>query len=103
MVAGIEILAQKSQKQGGLALSPSLDQIPQYAMISSQYAPQVLAVLYSLFWSWIDLDIKRIQPWFQMSRPEGATAEDSLLLDYPYTFVAWVPFKAAQRSLALDL
>ena len=98
MVAGIELLAQKSQRQGGLALSPSLKEIPQYAMITSQYVPQVLAVCYSLVWSWIDLDVKRMQPWFEMSKPGGATALNSLLLDYPYTFVAWVPFKAVKNK-----
>lgn len=97
MVAGIELLAQKSQRQGGLALSPSLKEIPQYAMITSQYIPQVLAVCYSLVWSWIDLDVKRMQPWFELSKPGGALATDSLLLDYPFTFMAFVPFKAAQR------
>ena len=97
MVAAIEILAQKSQKQGGLALSPSLDEIPQYAMITSQYVPQILAVCYSMVWSWIDLDVKRMQPWFEMSKSDGALARDSLLLDYPFTFVASVPFVAGKR------
>ncbi|KAK7954548.1 hypothetical protein PG988_015242 [Apiospora saccharicola] len=32
-----------------------------------------------------------------MSKPGGAPAEDSLLLDYPSAFFAWVPFKAASR------
>lgn len=103
MVAAIELLAQKSQRQGGLALSPSLKEIPQYAMITSQYIPQVLAVCYSLVWSWIDLDVKRMQPWFEMSKPGGALAGDSLLLDYPYTFVAFVPVQAAQRKWVFGL
>ncbi|KAG9250888.1 uncharacterized protein F5Z01DRAFT_335474 [Emericellopsis atlantica] len=98
MIVGIELLAQKSAQQGGLALSPSLDEIPQWARISSEYVPQVLAVAYSLVWSWVDLDVKRMQPWFEMSKPEGALARDSLLLDYPFTFVAFVPFVAIQRK-----
>ncbi|KAI6782432.1 Protein of unknown function (DUF3433) [Emericellopsis cladophorae] len=98
MIVGIELLAQKSAQQGGLALSPSLDEIPQWARISSEYVPQVLAVAYSLVWSWVDLDVKRMQPWFEMSKPEGALAKDSLLLDYPFTFVAFVPFVAAKRK-----
>ncbi|KAK8058289.1 hypothetical protein PG994_008737 [Apiospora phragmitis] len=32
-----------------------------------------------------------------MSKSGGAPAEDTLLLDYPSTFFAWVPFKAASK------
>jgi hypothetical protein len=41
--------------------------------------------------------VKRITPWLMLSSEEGATAENSLLLDYPYDFIAFVPFKAAKR------
>lgn len=93
----IEVLAQLSRSRGGLALSRTQDEIPQYAMISYLYAPNIIAVLYSLVWSWVDLDVKRMQPWFELSKPEGATAENSMFLDYPYDFIATVPIKAARR------
>jgi hypothetical protein len=97
IAATVELLAQRSLAHGGLALSPSLEEIPQYAMLSYLYGPNVVAVLYSLLWSWLDLDAKRMQPWFELSKPEGALAEDSLFLDYPFGFVAFVPFKAAKK------
>lgn len=97
LCAAIETLAQRSIASGGLALSPTLNDIPRYAMLSYLYVPTTIAVLYSLIWSWIDLDVKRMQPWFEMSKEEGATAENSLLLDYQYTFVASVPWKAAKK------
>ncbi|UKZ72587.1 hypothetical protein TrVFT333_000219 [Trichoderma virens FT-333] len=98
LIAGaIEVLAQLSNSRGGLALSRTQDDIPQYAMISYLYAPNIIAVLYSLVWSWVDLDVKRMQPWFELSKPEGATAENSMFLDYPYDFIATVPVKAARR------
>ncbi|KAK4082836.1 uncharacterized protein Triagg1_1726 [Trichoderma aggressivum f. europaeum] len=93
----IEALAQLSRSRGGLALSRTQDEIPQYAMISYLYAPNIIAVLYSLVWSWVDLDVKRMQPWFELSKLEGATAENSMFLDYPYDFIATVPIKAARR------
>jgi hypothetical protein len=97
LAAAIETLAQRSHASGGLALSPTLDDIPRYAMISYLYVPTTLAVLYSLIWSWVDLDVKRMQPWFEMSKKEGTTARNSFFLDYQYTFVATVPWKAARR------
>ncbi|KAK1244151.1 hypothetical protein MKX08_002289 [Trichoderma sp. CBMAI-0020] len=98
LIAGaVEVLAQFSQAKGGLALSRTQDEIPQYAMISYLYVPNIIAVLYSLIWSWVDLDVKRMQPWLELSKPEGATAKNSMFLDYPYDFIATVPIKAARR------
>lgn len=93
----IEVLAQQSQTKGGLALSDSPDDIPAFANFCYLFLPTIVAVIYSLLWSWIDLDVKRIQPWLEMSKMEGATAERSIFLDYPYDFVAFVPLKAAKR------
>ena len=98
LAASMELIVQRSNSEGGLALSPSIDDIPQYAMLSYLYVPQTMAVFYSLLWSWVDLDVKRMQPWFELSKPSGATASDSLFLDYPYTFIAFVPFTAARKG-----
>lgn len=98
LAAAVETIAQRSAAQGGLALSPTLDDLPGYAKFSYLYVPTIIAVLYSMIWSWIDLDVKRMQPWFELSKPKGATAENSLFLDYQYEFVALVPFKAAKSK-----
>ncbi|KAM0223192.1 hypothetical protein ACHAQD_003384 [Fusarium lateritium] len=98
LAIAVETITQRSATQGGLALSPSLDDIPYYAKFSYLYVPTIIAVLYSMVWTWIDLDVKRMQPWFELSKPNGATAEDSLFLDYQYDFVASVPIKAAKRK-----
>ncbi|KAK8100265.1 hypothetical protein PG999_010639 [Apiospora kogelbergensis] len=98
LVAVIELLFQRSQKQGGgLALSESPGGIPPLVNLAYLYLPTIVAVLYSLAWNWVASDTKRIQPWLEMSKPGGALAEDSLLLDYPSMFFAWVPFRAASK------
>ncbi|KAM0555366.1 hypothetical protein ACHAO7_002993 [Fusarium culmorum] len=101
LAVAIETLAQRSASQGGLALSPSLKDMPEYARLSYLYVPTIIAVLYSMIWSWIDLDVKRMQPWFELSKRDGVTAEDSLFLDYQYDFVGLVPFKAAKHRYAI--
>lgn len=90
----IEYLAQTSQRQGGLALSLSENDIPQTVNIAYLYMPTTVAVLYSLLWTWIDLDVRRMQPWFELSRPGGARGDQSLLLNYPFEFLAFVPISA---------
>ncbi|ROW08842.1 hypothetical protein VMCG_02883 [Cytospora schulzeri] len=94
----IEYLAQKSQKQGGLALSPSEDDIPRTVNIAYLYMPTTVAVLYSLLWTWIDLDVRRMQPWFELSRADGARGDQSLLLNYPFEFLAFVPVSAWKQK-----
>ena len=89
----IEILAQKSMRAGGLCLTPEVDATSSGVMFS-RYGPTAIAVIYSLTWTWIDLDIRRIQPWLELSRADGGTAESTLLLDYPFEFLAFIPVKA---------
>ena len=97
LAAVIEVLAQKSRREGGLSLARTADEIPNMAEFKYEFFPTIIAVLLSIAWTWVDLDVKRIQPWMELSKEGGARVQDSLLLDYPYDFVAWVPFKAAKR------
>lgn len=101
IASGIELLAQRSTLNGGLALSPTQDDIPDAAMFAYRYIPNIAAAIYSLVWNWVDLDVKRMQPWFELSKPDGSCAADSLLLEYPAEFIAFIPLKAARkRSVA---
>ncbi|OIW30379.1 hypothetical protein CONLIGDRAFT_367130 [Coniochaeta ligniaria NRRL 30616] len=96
----VEYLAQRSDKEGGLSLAPDADNASA-GVILSRYAPTAIAVIYSLTWTWIDLDIRRIQPWLEMSKEEGGTAESTLLLDYPFEFLAFIPVKAWRNKHSL--
>lgn len=102
MIIGLEILAylsvgKNNSNGGGLAFAATVDDISTIATVSYLYLPTVIAVIYSIIWSWIDLDSKRLEPWFQLSKPDGAAAEDSLLLQYPFDFLPFVPIRAARR------
>ena len=61
------------------------------------YLPTIIAVIGSMIWSWIDLDVKRLESFFQLSKPDGASGSDSVLLSYPVDFLAFVPITAARR------
>jgi hypothetical protein len=63
-----------------------------------RYLPTVVIVLYDMGWSWIDLNVKRLEVWYQLAHKESATPEKSLLLQYPLDFLPFVPFKAAKRK-----
>ncbi|KAI1323754.1 hypothetical protein F5Y16DRAFT_424670 [Xylariaceae sp. FL0255] len=97
LAATIELARQRAQKDGGLALSTTDDAISEPTIVAFLYIPSLIFILYCLLFDWIDLDVKRLQPWVALSQPGGATAEDSVLLEYPFDFIAAVPFKAARR------
>jgi hypothetical protein len=61
---------------------------------SFKYAPTMIAVSYGILWQAVDFEVKRLEPYYQLSKPNGAFAAESLNLDYItfYTFLR--PFKA---------
>jgi hypothetical protein len=61
------------------------------------YLPTIIAVLFGIFFSWIDLQVKRLEPYYQLSRELGASGKHSLLLHYPFDFIPFVPITAARN------
>lgn len=86
-----------NENGGGLSFAVDINSLSMTASFFYLYLPTVIAVVYSMLWSWVDLDAKRLEPWFQLSKPEGALAEDSLLLHYPFEFLAFVPISALRK------
>ncbi|KAL9093626.1 MAG: hypothetical protein Q9159_000155 [Coniocarpon cinnabarinum] len=41
--------------------------------------------------------LKRVEPYFQLSKPGGGSGEETILLDYATDFIALVPFRALKR------
>ncbi|CCX08370.1 hypothetical protein FPQ18DRAFT_381258 [Pyronema domesticum] len=61
------------------------------------YIPIIVGVLYGLAFASVDHDIKRLEPYFQLSKPGGVTAEHSLFLEYPYTLALTAPLTALRK------
>ncbi|WPH03912.1 Hypothetical protein R9X50_00679500 [Acrodontium crateriforme] len=97
LVLIVEWLVVYSKHQHGILLAQNINDLPLRSTFGYLYLPTIISVLYSLMWAWIDLDIKRIEPYLQLSRPDGARAEDSLLLHYPFDFLATLPLKTFKR------
>ena len=66
-----------------------------------RYLPQMIVVALGVGWAAVGLDVKRLEPYFQLSKPEGVTASNSIFLHYPFGFVAFVPINAARRGCVL--
>ncbi|KAL9079040.1 MAG: hypothetical protein Q9157_002055 [Trypethelium eluteriae] len=59
------------------------------------FIPAVLGMLCFLLWLPIDLSLRRLQPYAELAKADGATADKSLLLDYP----ANLPFLCTLHAL----
>ncbi|KAI9830035.1 MAG: hypothetical protein M1819_005865 [Sarea resinae] len=97
LIVMLEWLSMKNRRNGGIILASNISDISPGLTFAWNYLPTIIAVCYSMIWTWIDLDVKRLEPYFQMSKSDGVSAANSLLLDYPFDFVAFVPIKAARR------
>lgn len=104
LVISIESLLQISNRNFGLVFGHVDDESGGADLLSNankfgfRYFPTLISVIYGLLWTWIDHDIKRLEPYYQLSKPGGALARDSLLLNYPYSLVATVPITAFRRK-----
>lgn len=63
-----------------------------------RYLPIMLMVLYGMLVSMVDLDIKRLEPWYQLSKPKPATRGlPPLLCRYDTDFVLTVATRALRH------
>lgn len=97
LICAVQILLVRSQRDGGIIFSSDVNGLPLSQSFGYLYLPTLIAVLYSLTWSWVDLDVKRLEPYFQLSQENGASAANSLLLFYPFDFIASVPLTTIRR------
>jgi hypothetical protein len=98
LIAILQLLLIQSTRDGGILFAKDVNSMPLASTFSYTYLPTIIAVIYAFLWNWIDLDIRRIEPFLQMAKDDGATGTNSLLLHYPVDFLASVPIKAVKQG-----
>ena len=96
LIAVLQILLTRSQRDSGVIFAPKINDLPLNQTFLYLYFPTIVAVLFSIYWTWIDLETKRMEPYYQLSKENGALGKDSLLLHYPFDFLPLVPLKACR-------
>ena len=61
-----------------------------------KYLPTIIFVSYGVLWQIADYQVKRLEPFYQLSQPSGSTAAKSLNMDYLTFYNFLTPFKAAR-------
>lgn len=103
LIAVLQVYLERSNQDAGIMFAPRIEELPLNQTFCYLYLPTIVSLVLSFVWTWIDLDIKRLEPFVQLSRPNGALGKDSVLLHYPFDFVAFVPFAAVRRRYSIPL
>lgn len=96
-VVALEVLGEISDRNGGILFANTLDSYTVWQTFLYRYLPTIIAVTYGMVWAILDLDIKRLEPYFQLSYPEGVSGKDSIMLNYPFEFLGYVPITSFRR------
>ncbi|EXJ67759.1 uncharacterized protein A1O5_09105 [Cladophialophora psammophila CBS 110553] len=93
-----EYLCQRSFKsvreKSGILAFDAVAEISTWDFFAWKYLPTMITIVYAVLFSIMDFDIRRLEPFYQLSRPRGASAAASLNLDHLTMFQYFVPFKA---------
>lgn len=96
-----EYLYQRSsslESQGkGLIQFDDVAEIPTPEFFAWKYLPTMVMVTYGVLWQVTEYNVKRLEPYFQLSQPKGNIASKSLNLDYTTLFSYFVPYKAVRN------
>ncbi|KAL4800806.1 hypothetical protein BDV19DRAFT_352189 [Aspergillus venezuelensis] len=92
----LEALRQYSERVGGLRFFEDTDDLSNFESFSYNYIPVIIALVLSVLWSFVDFDVLRLEPYFQMSRPEGCPAT-VLFINYNFGQSFITPIASAKR------
>lgn len=88
----------RESKNGGLISFTKPTELTVLEYFTWKYAPVLFLVIYGICWQVTDFEVKRLEPFYQLSRKTGATAAESLNMDY-LTFLSWlVPLRALRHK-----
>lgn len=89
---------EKKSRDGGLIQFDKPGDLTMSMYFAWQYAPIMFFVFYGILWQMSDFEVKRLEPFYQLSKQTGATAGESLNMDY-LTFMSWlVPLRALRHG-----
>lgn len=62
-----------------------------------KFMPTIMAVSYGVLWQMTEFEVKRLEPFYQLSKDQGATAAESLNVDYITSVIFLRPLRSLQR------
>ncbi|KAI9678759.1 MAG: hypothetical protein M1817_005816 [Caeruleum heppii] len=84
----------KQPSPGGLLQFKHPKDVSYLSYFAWKYMPTMIAVTYGVLWQIVDFEVKRLEPYYQLSSKSGALASESLNMDYLNILSYFTPFKA---------
>lgn len=78
----------------GLYTFKTLKELSTWDYFTFKYLPTIIAVTYGVLWQVTDFEVKRLEPYYQLSKEDGALAAESINVDYITIFSFWRPIQA---------
>lgn len=92
----ISLRRRKEEEEQGLLRFTRPKELSMLQFFSWKYLPTMIAVTFGILWQIVDYEVKRLEPYYQLSQPEGALAIESLTRDYLTGWAILAPFKAVK-------
>ncbi|OQE03684.1 hypothetical protein PENSOL_c001G00175 [Penicillium solitum] len=96
MLLTLEGLRQYSDRKGGLVFFDYTEDVNDVQSFAYNYLPIIISFVLVLVWTVTDFDVLRLEPYFQLSRPEGAPAT-VLFINYNFGQTVLTPINAVIR------
>lgn len=96
MVLTLEGLRRYSEVYGGLVYYRDTASVSYLESFAYNYVPIIVGIIMVTLWSFVDFDVLRLEPYFQLSRPEGVPAS-VLFINYNFGQSIITPITSAKR------
>lgn len=70
------------QRDGVLYEFTAASKLSTWSYFTFKYLPTIIAVSFGVLWQITDFEVKRLEPYYQLSKPGGALAAESINVDY---------------------
>lgn len=82
------------QKSPILSFDPGAGNDDPLIFFIVKFVPTIITVMYGVLWQFTDFEVKRLEAFYQLSKPGGALAAESINVDYITAFSIFRPFGA---------
>ncbi|EAW14266.1 DUF3433 domain-containing protein [Aspergillus clavatus NRRL 1] len=97
MLLVLEALRRCTDRYGGLVFYQDTTNLSAAASFAYNYIPIIVSLILVTLWSFIDFDVLRLEPYFQLSRPDGTPAS-TLFINYNFGQSFLTPLTSAKRG-----
>jgi len=101
LIALIEYMNKISVEEKALFFAEGTKEFAVGMVLCYRHLHQMIIVPLGVGWAAVDLYMKRLELYFQLSKPEGATVRNSIFLHYTFGLIACVPINTARKGCVL--